>query len=145
MTAYVLDASIAAKWVLPLRHEPLAAEAMRLLDRFIAGEIRFLVPDLFWPEIANVLWKSVRLGRTSGQSAREANKWIQALGIPTRPTAHLVGDALTLALDSDRTVYDSLYVALAIVAGRFFLTADEKLVNALGARLPVRWLRSSTV
>ena len=66
MTAYVLDASVAAKWVLPSRDEPLAAESIRLLHSFAAGEINLSVPDsvpdLFWPEIGNILWKSVRAG-----------------------------------------------------------------------------------
>ena len=55
MTAYVLDASVAAKWVLPSKGEAPAKESVRLLDRFAAGEINLSVPDLFWPEIGNLL------------------------------------------------------------------------------------------
>ena len=36
----------------------------------------------------------------------------------------------------DRTVYDSLYVALALTSKGQPVTADEKLANALGAHLP---------
>jgi len=140
VTAYVLDASVAAKWVLPPKGEPLAAESVRLLDMFAAGEINLSVPDLFWPEIGNLLWKSVRSGRISQKTAAEAIDWLQALGIPTSPTRLLVGDALTLAMTFSRTVYDALYLALAIASGRPLLTADERLANAVGARLPVRWL-----
>ena len=50
MIAYVLDASVAAKWFLPAAHETLADEAMRVLDAYVAGQLRLLVPDLFWPE-----------------------------------------------------------------------------------------------
>ncbi len=40
----------------------------------------------------------------------------------------------------DRTVYDSLYVALAVDSKAELVTVDEKLANALAARLPVKWL-----
>ena len=40
-----------------------------------------------------------------------------------------------------RTVYDMLYVALSIREGCQFVTADERLVNALGGAIPnVIWL-----
>jgi predicted nucleic acid-binding protein len=140
LTAYVLDASVAAKWVLPVKNEPLAGEAIRLLDGFGKGEINLSVPDLFWPEIGNMLWKSVRLGRIAERSAHEGIAWFQALGIPTSPTRKLLGDAIAIALGFDRTVYDALYVALAVASGRYLITADERLVTAVGVHFPVRWL-----
>ena len=118
MTAYILDASIAAKWVLPSKGEPLAAESSGLLRGFAAGEVNLLVPDLFWPEIGNVLWKATRTGRISGKSAHEAIDWLQALNLPTSPTGPLIGDALTIAVTFGRSVYDSLYLALAIASAR---------------------------
>jgi predicted nucleic acid-binding protein len=142
LTAYVLDASVAAKWVLPSRDEPFAAESIRLLRSFAAGEINLSVPDLFWPEIGNILWKSVRAGRISGESAYEAIDWLHALKIPTSPTMLLLGDAVRIAVSFERTVYDSLYLALAIASGRPLVTADERLANAVGARLPICWLGS---
>ncbi len=142
MTAYVLDASVAAKWVLPATNEPLSAEAVRLLRSFAAGDVNLSVPDLFWPEIGNVLWKSAHLGRISEVAAGEAVEWLLALQIPTSPTQALLGDALTIAIACERTVYDSIYLALAVESGRPLLTADERLVNAAGARFPVRWLGS---
>lgn len=142
MTAYVLDASVAAKWVLPSKHEPLAAESIRLLDGFCGGAINLSVPDLFWPEVGNIVWKSVRAGRISEQSALDSIDWLQDLQIPTSPTRHLVENAVMIGLACDRAVYDALYVALAVASGRPLVTADERLVNAIGARFPVRWLGS---
>jgi hypothetical protein len=40
----VLDASVAAKWFLP--QEPLVPEALHLLERYVGGQLRFVVPDL---------------------------------------------------------------------------------------------------
>jgi predicted nucleic acid-binding protein len=49
-------------------------------------------------------------------------------------------DALKIALVHDRSVYDCLYVALAIQFKVQMITADERLANALAARFPVKWL-----
>lgn len=43
----------------------------------------------------------------------------------------LVENALRIANAEGRTVYDSLYLALAVSAKRPLVTADEKLFNAL--------------
>jgi predicted nucleic acid-binding protein len=71
---YVLDASVAAKWFLPLAQEPLVAEAQRMLRGFSSGTLRLLVPDPFWPEMDNILWKAVRLGRMPTASCDAARR-----------------------------------------------------------------------
>jgi len=68
VTRCVLDASVAAKWFLPASGETLTEEALRLLEGYVKGDPQFLVPDLFWPEFGNILWKAVRLGRISRES-----------------------------------------------------------------------------
>jgi predicted nucleic acid-binding protein len=140
LKSYVLDASVAAKWVLPRAGEPLVAEALEMLEGYRAGELRFIVPDLFWVELANVLWKSVRLGRCSNSVARTALDSLAPLAFPTFSAQPLLESAFGIAALFERSVYDSLYVALAIASGVPFITADEKLARALGATLPVKWL-----
>jgi predicted nucleic acid-binding protein len=58
----------------------------------------------------------------------------------TVPGEELLPDALEIAFAYDRSVYDSLYVALAIQFKTEMITADERLANALASRLPVKWL-----
>ena len=142
MTAYVLDASVAAKWFLPAAQETLAAEALRVLHGYAEGRLRLLVPDLFWPEFGNVLWKAVRCRRISRETAEEAIEALAERRIPTVASSSLLKDAFTIAAAFDRTVYDGTYVALAIVSGAPLVTADERLANALAAHFPVRWLGS---
>jgi predicted nucleic acid-binding protein len=48
--------------------------------------------------------------------------------------------AFAIANTYGRTVYDSLYVALAVMAKAEMVTADERLANALAAHLPVKWI-----
>ena len=136
----VLDSGVAAKWYLPRTHEPLAEEAVSLLRQNAANELDFLVPDFFFVELANIFWKAARLKRWSDHSARQALRAAESYSLPSVPAKDLLDDALQIALATERTVYDSVYVALAIRAGGEFVTADERLANAIGSAFPVKWL-----
>jgi predicted nucleic acid-binding protein len=140
LSVLILDASVAAKWFLPRSGEPLAEEALALLRRYADGDVEFAVPDLFWAEIGNILWKAVRKGRWSQKSATDALTNILQYPLPTVGTRELADHALAIALATDRTVYDAMYVALAVEKNAAFITADERLVNALATHWPVRWL-----
>ena len=140
MTSVVVDASVAVKWCLPAQREEFVAQAEELLDSCRRSEVRFLVPDLFWLELANALWKAVRKGVISPDNATSALSLVHDLDIATVPSLEFVPHALELAMSLGRTVYDSLYVALAMHSKSVMITADEKLANALAARLPVKWL-----
>jgi predicted nucleic acid-binding protein len=111
-----------------------------LLGRYVKGEIRFVVPDLFWAELANLLWKAVRQGRSVKSAAETALRTLGENRLPTVPSLVLLDLAFDIASGFDRTVYDSLYLALALQFRAQFVTADEKLANAVAAQLPVKWL-----
>lgn len=140
MTLLVLDVSVAAKWVLRETDERLVAEAIDLLDRYGRNEVQFAVPDLFWVEFGNVLWKASRAGRCSRTVAESSMTEMRERKLTTVSSYTLIEQALLIAMTFDRTVYDSLYVALAVEAHAQMVTADEKLANALAAHLPVKWL-----
>jgi predicted nucleic acid-binding protein len=140
MKSFVIDASVGAKWFLPAAAEPLASEAQHLLDRYTQGQVRLFVPDLFWPELGNVLWKATLQGRITQREAEASVSRAGQLGLLLLPSIDLIAQALTMAVVSRRTVYDSIYIAAAVSESIQFLTADERLVNATGTRLPVRWL-----
>jgi predicted nucleic acid-binding protein len=137
---WVIDANVAVKWVLPPSHEQLVGHALALLDRHRAGEIHFVVPDLFWAEVGNVLWKAARQGRCSTESAAGGLAALKGRQLVTVPSQGLVEAAFNIAATFHRTVYDSLYVALAIETRTQMITADEKLANALAGHCPVQWL-----
>jgi len=140
LSVLVIDASVAAKWFLPAAEEPLTEEAFALLDRFSTGQIEFMVPDLFWPEFGDVLWKAVRQGRTSRGSVENAISALLERNFPTIASTAVIVEAFAIATAFNRTVYDSLYVAVALMSNAQFVTADERLANALAAHLPVKWL-----
>jgi predicted nucleic acid-binding protein len=139
---YVADASVAVKWVLRGPEERLVPEAVALLSSLVSGEIQVMVPDLFWIEVGNVLWKAVRRTRCTREVAESSLHEIKQQGLITAPSRNLVEAALGIAVRFQSTVYDSIYVALASRSGAPLITADERLANALAAHFPVRWLGS---
>ena len=50
----MLDASVAIEWAVR-RREPLTDESLRLLRRYVDSEVEFIVPDVFWTEVGNVM------------------------------------------------------------------------------------------
>ena len=140
MRAFVVDSSVAAEWLPPLNNEPLASEARALLTDWTRGKIELSVPDLLLIEVANVLWKAAWSGRCKPAEARAALKILISYRLPVAPSATLLELALRIGVEYERTVYDSIYVALAVQSGRELITADEKLANAFAAYFPVKWI-----
>jgi predicted nucleic acid-binding protein len=98
------------------------------------------VPDVFWAECGNILWKAVRQGRWSRSAAEKAILALKNRSFPTTSSHDLLEEAFSIAATFDRAVYDSLYVALAVRLKADMVTADERFANALAAHLPVKWL-----
>ena len=140
MTTCVVDANVAAKWLLPAAGEGLLDQANRLGAMHAKRELQLLAPDLIEAEIGNVLWNAVRRKRISPLEAENSLRRFAALAIQVVPTSDLLFQALQIAVVCDRSFYDSLYVALAVATKTELITADERLVNVLGSRFPVRWL-----
>jgi len=140
VTTFVIDASVAVKWFLPPAEEQYSENAFALLKRYVAAQVRFIVPDLFWAELGNVCWKAMRQGRWSQKDAHAAVFATKKRAFPTVSTLSLLEDAFSISIAFDRNVYDSLYIALALTAKSEFITADERLANAVAAHLPVRWI-----
>jgi predicted nucleic acid-binding protein len=136
MMKVVVDASVAAKWFLPEVHSDAAA---RLLDPAIA----LYAPDLIVPEFGNILWKKIRRAELTRDEAREILRAFVALPLELRPSSILLSAAFELAGELDRSVYDSLYLALAVAEECAVVTADAKFHSVLAASSlanHVRWV-----
>ncbi len=124
MKKYVVDASVAVKWFIPEIHTD---AALCLLN----DESELIAPDLFLPEFANVLWKKIRRNELSEVDARDVLNALPTVPIQFHSANRLVNPAFEIARALDRTVYDSLYVALAESEACEMVTADQRLFNAL--------------
>ncbi len=125
MTAAIIDASVAIKWFVPEVH---SAEARRWRN----GPDELHVPAFFFDvEIANILWKKVRRAEITREDADLIVAQLPLLPMARHLETPLLPVALDLAIRIDRTVYDCLYLALAVQLGGRMVTADERLHNSL--------------
>jgi predicted nucleic acid-binding protein len=128
----VPDASVAVKWLVP---EAGSAAALELLESAVSGAARLVVPDLWWAEVANTLWKKTRRappGRLTQERAARTLERFLTLPVATRMHTDLLPRAFVLAVRSGITVYDAMYVALAESEDAVLITADGGLARAVG-------------
>ena len=124
MRTLVLDASVAIKWYFP---EVLSDAALGL----ISAETRWIVPDLFYAEVGNVLWKKVTRGEATVAVARDVLESLLSVDIEVCPAKPFVKPALEIAHQFQCTVYDGLYLTTAIEKGCPLVTADRKFYDAM--------------
>jgi predicted nucleic acid-binding protein len=122
--ALVVDASVAAKWLI---EEDGSDAALALLER----DEPLIAPSLILLEVASVLWKRCRAGGISAAEGRSALAALEGYFAELVPDQDLVGSAFTIALDLDHPIYDCLYVALAAARDCRLVTADARLLGRL--------------
>ena len=130
---YVLDASVALKWVLPEKNSD---KAFRLLDSYRRRDDEFLAPDFFPVECGHALFRAERRGMlTSGQPARLLTAIL--LDCPQlHSVRHLLGRSAVICNEMRKGFYDCTYMALAEQEGIPLITADDKLVKASVPHFP---------
>jgi len=119
----IVDASVALKWV--IEEEDSAAARTLLFGEPLAA------PDFLIIECANVLWVKVRRGIMAGQDARAGLDAILATPVQLLPSARHAVAAQAIALALDQTVYDSLYLAVALAEHAIMITADAAFAGAV--------------
>jgi len=135
----VLDASVAVKWLVK---EPGSEEAQALLELCRLGKYAPIAPDLLLVEVGSVLSKRVRQGSMKASQAEFQFARFNRIRPVLKPLLNLAGQAFRLALVHQHSIYDSLYVALALEAQCDLVTADEKLFRAFSPSYPtVKLLR----
>lgn len=121
----VVDASVAAKWYVP---EVGSAPASAVLE----SGAKLLAPDLLVAELGNIMWKKVRRGELSPTEAKEIlDAFVTACPVTLYSGSLILQSALDIAVRFERTVYDALYLAVAVAEDCRLITADERLVHAL--------------
>ena len=126
MSALVIDASIAVKWVVEEDGTPQAL--------MLRQQAKLIAPDLLIAECANILWKKVQRNELSKEEALLAARLLQGAEIELLPTRPSMEAATRIAIELDHPAYDCVYLALAIDNGCKFVTADERLLRKLDQR-----------
>jgi predicted nucleic acid-binding protein len=130
---YVLDSSVALKWVLP---ELDSAKALRLRADFRAGLHELIAPDVFPVEVGNTLTKAERRKIISVGMASIYATEIFRTGPQLQSYLLLLDRAIAISPAARVAVYDCLYVALAEREGCELVTADDRLIRNLGQQFP---------
>ncbi|CAN5243540.1 type II toxin-antitoxin system VapC family toxin [soil metagenome] len=124
MKSFVIDTSVAVKWFVP---EEYSNQAILLLE----AEYDLLAPDLIFAEVGNTLWKKVQREEITSTIAQEILQTLLSFPLHIYETRHLLESAFNIAHTTQRTVYDSIYLALANTFECELVTADKKFFNAL--------------
>jgi predicted nucleic acid-binding protein len=130
----VIDASILVKLFFEEEHSESCV-------RYVSHATELLAPDLLWVEAANVVWKRLRRNEITSADAAALVDEMLRVPIVTASHAGLTSPALALAAQTGRTVYDCLYLALAMRENIPMLTGDERLANSLAAGPYAKYVR----
>ena len=120
----VVDASVALKWV---ADEPGTEAALALLDQPL------IAPAIWLAEVANALWRHVRLGEaTEGDASARLQELAEAPVTSLSIEPH-VARALQLAVELRHPVYDCIYLAVAENYDTYVVTDDRRFARAAAA------------
>jgi predicted nucleic acid-binding protein len=114
---WVIDASVAAKWLAP---EPDSALAEALLDDDL------IVPDLLYAEVGNILWKQQMRGEMEATTVQLGARWLLQVPLRVHDSASLLADTVALALQLQHPAYACFYLALARRVDMQLITADRR-------------------
>jgi predicted nucleic acid-binding protein len=125
--AWIVDASVAVKWFLPVEREP-----QRQLARDAIGRLTMRTTSLAFCEVGNLL--TIHSGWPAARIVTALDLLREICGEPLDLLPQDMGTAVELASAHELTFYDASYAAIARRLGRGLLSADSDL---LGPRLAV--------
>ncbi len=125
----VYDACVLIKFVVPEFETRIIFHLLH--DLWRKKDSIIFVPDLFFLECANILWKKVQHGDFQADTATANMDDLLRLKIVTTPLKKLSIRAVQLACELNISAYDAAYVALAEQKSVPLLTADMALARKL--------------
>ena len=135
----VVDASLALKWVLS---EVDSSIAITLLQRWNTEKTEVIAPALFTYEATNILYRQVVTGKLTYDETKKLLTKLFSIGILLNFSQHQEISMRAMEI-SHRfglpAAYDAHYLALAEQEKCELWTADSRLWNAIGDKLP--WVR----
>jgi predicted nucleic acid-binding protein len=115
---FVVDASVALKWILP-ESDSVAAETLLKIEN------ELFAPDLILAEVMGVLLRSVRQSRLAGDATEPAWTLLNAALRLEPARDHILG-AYRIAEAADGSVFDAVYASVSRTFGYTLVTADER-------------------
>ena len=131
--AVVLDASVAAAWLLP---DEASEASRRVYVRMRRGSLVLHAPELWLWECGNIIASGVKRRRFAPDDALLTWSVLDAIRVRVEvanPAPAQIRAALVLALDHGLSLYDAAYLWLAKSLSLPLLTADRPLGRAASA------------
>lgn len=127
MSTYVIDASIAVKW---LYEEPYSIEARR----FLRQPITRVAPHFLILECLSAIQRKVKRREITPEEGWQGfSLFIQSIPIQLDSSDTLMERAYQLGNELWHSVYDCIYLALAEKENAILVTADRKLYERVKA------------
>lgn len=130
---YVLDFNVGVKWFLNEADSP---KALLLRDDFRNGIHELIAPDIFPVDVTHAITRAERQIRITAAEGASHLRTLLSMLPALHPYLPLLPRAYAISSQARIGVYDCLYVALAHQEGCPFVTADQRLINALQAQYP---------
>ena len=126
----IVDASVAAKWL--LRDEDDIAAADYILASAQAREMRLSAPRQIDVEVTASIRKAALLGRISSfEVTSTLEAWLELTQVlHLVENRRLLRPALRESLRWGISLFDALYISLAVIAGTHLVTGDRRLLRA---------------
>ncbi|MBU7582778.1 MAG: type II toxin-antitoxin system VapC family toxin [Nostoc sp. TH1S01] len=124
----VVDTSVCIKYFIA---DPLTTKVKQLFGHLSNPQTEIFVPDLFYIESANVMWKYVRARMYTVAEVQTDLTTLKNFPLRVVSTADLMADAVNISINYNISAYDACYVALSEQVNAVLLTLDAKLVRAL--------------
>ncbi|MBI4819099.1 MAG: type II toxin-antitoxin system VapC family toxin [Deltaproteobacteria bacterium] len=119
----VLDTNVVAYHLLG------APETVRTLSKTMRKISSACAPALIEAELANVVWRSVTSGALTRDLALKKLEWARALPFERVACSTLWRGALVRAISTRHSMYDVLFVELAVRRNLPLLTFDQELIR----------------
>jgi predicted nucleic acid-binding protein len=116
----VVDASVAVKWVI-------AEENSSLAEALIGRQM--IAPSLLLIECGNALFRRARMGDLPAETVVGKVRALRIAPVRLVPAGQHLEAAITLATRLRHSLYDCLYLALALVEKVQLITADQRFVE----------------
>lgn len=124
MSVFVVDASVAAKWFLDEDH---CDQARRVLH----SRYSLHAPDFLLLEMDSIFCKRIRRGDISLDDGEEARMVLRKVPIKRHAFTAYLDRAYEIANLAQQSIYDSLYVGLALLLDTQVITADRRFYDAI--------------
>lgn len=135
----VVDASVALKW--QFKDEDETEQAVSMLHDYEAGRIGFIVPWLFYFELANAVHIAVLRKRITEEDGKQVIGDMLAIPLTVTASVELVADSYKLARNNNISFYDAVYLSLAEGKRIFLYTGDKKFFNSVKDKFKsVKWI-----